>query len=310
MLETLYWGDSTKRLFGIYHAPQFGPRRDSGIVLCYPMMREYIRSHRAYRQLAVRLSDVGFPVLRFDYYGCGDSYGESGEGGVQQWLREISSAIGEIRRKSNLTDVCLIGLRFGATLGMMAGAERGDIEDMVLWDPIVDGSAYLDEMAALHQDLASFPQKKSIQDLIEEGDGVLGFPFTDSMLSELEEINLLAIRQKPANSLLILESHEHGGEGSRSIREHLVFFAKLAQAQSYRSSHREPRFSPEKLHFSLRVFMFRLNRQALPCILKTGEPAGRQGGPGGYYELRSLLDGFDQFLRGGGLCHGSSCRIH
>ena len=77
------------------------------------------------------------------------------------------------------------------SLAMMAGAERGDIEDMVLWDPIVDGSAYLDEMAALHQDLASLPQKKSILDLIEEGDGVLGFPFTDSMLSERRTANCL-----------------------------------------------------------------------------------------------------------------------
>ena len=54
------------------------------MVLCYPGGQEYIRSRRAFRQLAIRLSSAGFPVLRFDYHGCGDSSGDDDEGKISQ----------------------------------------------------------------------------------------------------------------------------------------------------------------------------------------------------------------------------------
>lgn len=76
------------------------------MVFCHPLGDEYIRFHRAYRQLAVRLSQVGFPVLRFDLYGCGDSSGDSAEITVQQWLTDIATAVAEIRRSGGGTPAC------------------------------------------------------------------------------------------------------------------------------------------------------------------------------------------------------------
>ena len=109
-VEPFYFGTAGS-LFGCYHAPQGAKRRDSGVVLCNPMGFEYIRAHRAYRQLAIRLSHAGFPVLRFDYYGCGDSGGRSEEGEIGRWQEDISSAIDEIKERAGLERVCLIGMR-------------------------------------------------------------------------------------------------------------------------------------------------------------------------------------------------------
>ncbi len=81
--------------------------RTCAVVLCYPIGQEYIRSHRAIYQLAVRLSQAGFHVLRFDYFGCGDSEGDFEEGSLAQWTSDIHSAIAEIQERSGLTSICL-----------------------------------------------------------------------------------------------------------------------------------------------------------------------------------------------------------
>jgi len=79
-----YFGSPDKLLFGCYHEPTLGRRRKCAVVVCQPVGHEYINSHRALRQLAARLCDAGFPVLRFDYYGCGDSSGSREEGTILQ----------------------------------------------------------------------------------------------------------------------------------------------------------------------------------------------------------------------------------
>src|SRR2546427_3002506 len=132
-----YFGSPDKLLFGCYHEPTLGRRRKCAVVVCQPVGHEYINSHRALRQLAARLCDAGFPVLRFDYYGCGDSSGSREEGTILQWLEDVSTAISEVRRRTAVVQVCLIGLRLGGTLAMIAAAQRADPESMVLWDPVV-----------------------------------------------------------------------------------------------------------------------------------------------------------------------------
>lgn len=184
------------------------------------MGEEYIRFHRAYRQLAFRLSNVGFPALRFDFYGCGDSGGDCEQGEIRQWLTDISTAVGEIRRRCGVVKVCLVGLRLGGTLSMMVGAERGDIDGMVLWDPVVSGRAHIAELTALHQGMLQCAHVKLKRRMTgEKHTEILGFPLTDSMLTDLENIDLLAIQQKPANNILVIESNEKAGQ--KRLREHL-----------------------------------------------------------------------------------------
>ncbi|HEV1995804.1 MAG TPA: alpha/beta hydrolase, partial [Candidatus Acidoferrum sp.] len=139
----LYFGLPETLLYGCFHEPHAGRSRDCAVVLCPPIGHEYVNSHRALRQLAARLSDAGFPVLRFDYFGSGDSSGDIEEGSIPQWLDDISQAILEIRRRTGLTSLCLAGLRLGASLSLLAAAERSDIASLVLWDPVVKGRSYL-----------------------------------------------------------------------------------------------------------------------------------------------------------------------
>lgn len=208
-MEPFYFRKSSKPLFGVYHPAQVGTSRNVGVVLCHPMGQEYVRSYRSLLQLARMLSSAGFDVLRFDYYGCGDSDGDCKQGSIRQWVADISTAVDELNGGCNSERMCLVGLRLAGAMAMMAGAERGDIDSIVLWDTVVDGTAYLKELTRSHGDwlegsfAGSRPDRKHL-----DSREVLGFPMTDSMKGELADINLLALRRKPANNIFVVESHK------------------------------------------------------------------------------------------------------
>jgi exosortase A-associated hydrolase 2 len=219
-LEPFYFGLADKRLFGSYHAPQTGQFRDCGVVICYPLEPEYIRSHRACHQLAVRLARVGFPVLRFDYYGCGDSSGDAAEGHIKQWLRDIEYAIAELKEQSGVRKVCLIGLRLGASLALTAGAGRTEVTNLVLWEPIVDGKVYLKELTTQHQQIVwhFFAQPKN-GTVTKEPAELLGLPLTNTLKADLENLNLLTALPRVPRNILIVESDV--APATESLKEHL-----------------------------------------------------------------------------------------
>ena len=214
-----YFGSPDKLLFGCYHEPTLGRRRKCAVVVCQPVGHEYINSHRALRQLAARLCDAGFPVLRFDYYGCGDSSGSREEGTILQWLEDVSTAISEVRRRTAVVQVCLIGLRLGGTLAMIAAAQRADLESMVLWDPVVSGKSYLDGLLRLQKEMLRFrPKPSSAQEPLGYWD-VLGFPLSRFLRAEIEKIELLPVAGSPAKNVLVIQSDQTAGEAK--LKEHL-----------------------------------------------------------------------------------------
>src|SRR5262249_13879402 len=122
------------------------PARRAGIVICHPIGDDYIRAHRALRHLAERLQRAGFAVLRFDFAGTGDSSGdERGVERVRTWIGDVGRAVDELRARADVEEVCVAGLRLGATLAAVAAAERGDVDAVVLWSAYLDGRSYVEE---------------------------------------------------------------------------------------------------------------------------------------------------------------------
>lgn len=145
-MEAFFFGPAASQLFGVYHPPQMTGDRYHGIVLCYPFGQEYMRSHRAFRQLAILLSKKGFHVLRFDYRGTGDSDGDMAGVTAADWLQDIASAIQELRDMTGARQLSLVGLRLGGLLAGLAGASRRDLSQLVVWDPITTGKEYLQQI--------------------------------------------------------------------------------------------------------------------------------------------------------------------
>ncbi len=66
-------------LHGMLHAPAAEVRRGVCILLLSPGIKGRVGPHRLYLKLAGPFVAAGFHVLRFDYYGLGDSEGTLGE---------------------------------------------------------------------------------------------------------------------------------------------------------------------------------------------------------------------------------------
>lgn len=206
MSEMFHFGAAATPLFGVHHRPAPGAApRLAGVVLCPPRGHEYIVAHMAFRCWARMLSEAGFHVLRFDYFGTGDSAGDCLEGHPDRWRGDIDRAIGELRLRSGVAEVMLAGARLGAALTATAGAVRGDIGRMILWDPMVSGRAYLDELAVRHRAMLRRahvdPEGAEPEDGAEE---YLGFAMSRRCVSEIAGIDLLALDARPADEILVI----------------------------------------------------------------------------------------------------------
>ena len=150
-MKTFHFGPADGRLFGVHQPPLSSADRDLGIVVCQPFGAEYLRAHRALRRLGLQLARAGFHVLRFDYRGTGDSAGSLADASLEKWVADTQAALDILKKDSGVSRLSIVGMRLGAAIACLAARARRDVRSLVLWEPIWDGSAYLDELWAAHQ---------------------------------------------------------------------------------------------------------------------------------------------------------------
>jgi pimeloyl-ACP methyl ester carboxylesterase len=166
------------------------------VLLCNPFGEEASRAHRIYRVLATQLERSGYSVLRFDYRGTGDSMGDAADASVAEWLADVELAAEELRG-GGAKKLVAVGLRLGGTLAALA-TSRGNLRlrHLVLWDPVVDGAAYLRELAAAHRTYMRSEMGEAWPDRLPvDAAGVpaeaLGTPISPALAAELGAIDLL-----------------------------------------------------------------------------------------------------------------------
>ena len=187
-MHPFYFGDLDTQLFGMYHPPR-GAMRDVAVLLCYPFGPEYVRAYRGFRQVANALANAGCHVLRFDYYGSGDSSGAGENAYVGQWLEDVTIAADELKDMSGVGAISVVGLRLGATLSLLAIGERSDVASLVLWDPVVSGKDFLDDLQSMHeQRLVHYERAWRIP--AKDPEQLLGVPVSARLRAELAALDL------------------------------------------------------------------------------------------------------------------------
>jgi alpha-beta hydrolase superfamily lysophospholipase len=196
----LFFGPPERSLFGLYHAPPGPSTRRVAVVLCNPLGYEAMSVHRTYRHLAERLAARGFPTLRFDYDGTGNSAGCADDPGrIRAWVGSVKAAIVRARAGARVRRVALFGVRFGATLATVTAAEDGDIDAVIAWSPVVSGAAYVRELRGSR--LLKYPRAPAPSDGSEE---VGGHVFAAETLADMAMIDLRILKQGlPKRALVI-----------------------------------------------------------------------------------------------------------
>jgi alpha-beta hydrolase superfamily lysophospholipase len=215
----IVFGPSSRPLLGFYHTVTGLPTRSLAVVLCNPIGHASMCVHRTYRHLADRLAARGFPTLRFDYDGTGDSAGDSDDPGrLRAWLASIDTAVEEVLARSGARNVGLFGVRLGATLAILAAARRTDVECLIPWATVVFGRAYVRELRA-HRLARGAGAAEAAP--TRSGEDVAGYFFSEETLSDLSSIDLRTRTNRPAGRALVVQRGERASAEELQFLEHL-----------------------------------------------------------------------------------------
>jgi uncharacterized protein len=196
-VKLLHFGPAARSLLGALHRPQRLQAPSAAVLLCNPFGEEAARAHRIYRVLATQLERGGYPVLRFDYSGTGDSMGEGTDATVEAWLGDVLAADAELRSATGAKKVVAVGLGLGGTLAALATSRSGlKLRHLIMWDPVVDGAAYLRELAVAHRQYmrAEMGSMGYVDGLKTSADGIpdeaLGVVITPALARDIAAIDL------------------------------------------------------------------------------------------------------------------------
>jgi exosortase A-associated hydrolase 2 len=147
-------------------------RAPRGIVLLAPPFAEELNKCRRMCALASRaLAADGWRVIRMDPYGCGDSDGDFGDATWQRWLDDLMKAVDAYADGRRLW---LWGVRAGALLITPLLRARPDA-DVLLWQPLIEGSTVLDQFLRLRTstaqpDAGRREDRKSLRERLARGE--------------------------------------------------------------------------------------------------------------------------------------------
>jgi len=159
--EPFFLKSGTGQRFCLFHRPA-GPCR--GAVLYVPPFAEELNRSRRMAALQARaLAAQGYGVLQIDLYGCGDSSGDFGDARWDLWKQDL--ALGAAWLRDTLGQpLTLWGLRLGAALALdYARNARHPVETTLLWQPVLNGPAYLTQFLRLRMASALLADAASAQ---------------------------------------------------------------------------------------------------------------------------------------------------
>lgn len=154
------------QLCGMLHLPArtAEPQPDIGIVFAQSGARGRLGNTFHYPYFARRLSALGYPCLRFDPAGLGDSTGEIetgnmrdfyGQIGVGRFVGDTLNAIDELLRHVSPKRVVLFGVCGGAITALMAAPRSVRVDGVILLSlPVMLDSAQQGELGRIPSDYA------------------------------------------------------------------------------------------------------------------------------------------------------------
>ncbi len=220
----LFLGPSNRQVFAIYHPPI---ENDSQIltVICPPLFNEYMRTQLALRELAISLAEKGQHVIRFDYRGTGDSSYDLSEVTISDWVEDIALAVREGRELSRCNEVRLLGVRAGALLACRSTDALSDINRLVVWDPVPDGTTYLQAMRRVQETIIERDLSLSDTEFRETLHEYAGYRLSDRMVKEFCLLDVSAYSSVPEGKLYVVSTSLEGGFAVQGVSGDVARFA-------------------------------------------------------------------------------------
>jgi exosortase A-associated hydrolase 1 len=236
------------RLLGIAHLPQPNAS-DIGIVVVVGGPQYRVGSHRQFVLMARSLAEAGYPVLRFDYRGMGDSAGAMP--GFDRVDEDIEAAIDALSRAApHVKRIVLWGLCDAASACMIYGKRRdARVRGMIVANPWVRSTAGEATAMLKHYYLqrllqrsfwtkvftGGFQLSRSLGGLFgtlrrsrspSDGGGVAVGTFIDRMLQGVQDSRLpllLLISEKDLTAAEFVELHRRSSAWQHALAQYATF---------------------------------------------------------------------------------------
>ena len=197
-----------QQLYGIHYQPpaiKSQASRQHAVLMCHPLGHEYPRSYRNLQQLAIQLAQSGYDVFRFDYFGTGNSEGDSADVSAEQCAHDIQAASHYFLEQSKCEKLSIIAVRLGVPFATQAAIQQ--LENLIAWDPVMHGSDYIDMLESFHDRelgaLSSFSQIRQRSDV----EQLFGHAYTSKKRNSLNAVTLSATL--PANNTWLITSADY-----------------------------------------------------------------------------------------------------
>jgi alpha/beta superfamily hydrolase len=201
-----------RRLFSVLHRPQDAGARGLAVVVCAPLFEEKLWSHRVLVHFARHLASQGVAVLRFDYFGDGESEGRFEDASVDSRLRDVADAVHHCRAQTDAGAVALVGLGYGGTLAVSAGvAPEAGIAGVVAWSPVIDGDRYVNDLLRANLSAQMVVHRKVIHDrealiaqiLDNQPVSIEGYEIGRELFTQMRALDLLATLRDSRRPMLV-----------------------------------------------------------------------------------------------------------
>ncbi|WP_309121049.1 alpha/beta fold hydrolase [Paenibacillus sp.] len=124
----------------LHYPPMEGawePSRFPAVVICHGFAGDRIGEHRLFVKAARAFASAGYAALRFDYAGCGESGGDYGDTGMDDWIAQTRCALDYVLDLDFVDPnrVALLGHSLGGAVAALTAARDKRAKTLALWAP-------------------------------------------------------------------------------------------------------------------------------------------------------------------------------
>ena len=204
-------GSQDRNLYGFLHGVDTD-QKTIGLIYCHPFAEEKNMSHSVLVKSARMFAKEGFPVLRFDLSGCGDSEGNLNCVSIADWQEDLEAAVQVFTRETGVLNYMIWGLRLGAGLALLHVEKDEKVSGLILWQPVFDFSLHLKQFLRRMISSEIVKTKKSTEPvsvsevklLQDEEVTVIGYPITKNFYNSCKVIGSCPSLVKPTIPTFLL----------------------------------------------------------------------------------------------------------
>lgn len=215
--QTFFLNSRSRQLYCVLQQPFIEQSNGIGILLVPPLGNEQRRCQRPMRSLMYNLSRQGYSLLRFDWRGTGNSSGDSKElDSAQHWKNDVLDAADELNQRCD--EVHVVSVRFGSLISLLTDWDKISIGNHYLWDPVLDGAQWLEQMTQLHEGILNdsyrflFKRKSRSDDLRE----MAGLVMCEDLYKDISSLtaSIASDADSPHRQIVLDAMDEHNEWGN------------------------------------------------------------------------------------------------